>query len=109
MLAGPVLGTFVYRQFGIELAILWTGASFLLSALAMLFLPADRQQVSDKTQDQTSLLHEMAEGIRYVFLKLLWLNLCFTCVGLGAGLIALQRWLRTVSSWRDWSSMAAVS
>jgi len=90
MLAGPVLGTFVYRQFGIELAILWTGASFLLSALAMLFLPADRQQVSDKTQDQTSLLHEMAEGIRYVFLKkeLLWLNLCFTCVGLGAGLIA---------------------
>ncbi|MGG1313196.1 MFS transporter [Cohnella laeviribosi] len=90
MLAGPVLGTFVYRQFGIELAILWTGASFLLSALAMLFLPADRQQVSDKTQDQTSLLHEMAEGIRFVFLKkeLLWLNLCFTCVGLGAGLIA---------------------
>ncbi|WP_223070411.1 MFS transporter [Paenibacillus caui] len=88
MIAGPVLGTFVYQQLGIDLAILLTGTSFFLSALAMLIIPADPARSQVKAENPSSLLREMADGIRYVIVQkeLLWLSLCFTLVGLGVGL-----------------------
>lgn len=90
MVIGPVLGTFVYQQSGIELSILLTSLSFMLSALAMLFLPADPSKSAEKTESQTSLFYEMADGIRYVVnqKELLRLSLCFMLVGLGLGLIS---------------------
>ncbi|GAA0134030.1 hypothetical protein YSY43_08700 [Paenibacillus sp. YSY-4.3] len=82
--------TFVYQQLGIELAILLTGISFVLSALALLFIPADTKQSGGNPAGSGSLLHEMADGIRYVMVKkeLLLLSLCFMFVGLGVGLIS---------------------
>jgi MFS family permease len=91
MIAGPVLGTFVYEQLGIGLAILLTGTSFLLSALAMLLIPADPDNSEQSTgNNQGSLLREMADGIRYVLMRkpLLRLSLCFMLVGLGVGLVS---------------------
>ncbi|WP_422615007.1 MFS transporter [Cohnella caldifontis] len=41
MVLGPILGTLVYQQFGIEFSILTTGACFLLSAVALFFVPSD--------------------------------------------------------------------
>lgn len=90
MIIGPIFGTIAYQQLGIELAMLLTGISFMLSAISMLFLPADPSRAELHAEDRGTLLREMADGIRYVMLnrELLWLNLCFMLVGLGVGLIS---------------------
>ena len=41
MILGPVLGTFVFQQFGIDISIMITGIAFLLSAAALTLIPAD--------------------------------------------------------------------
>ncbi|MCQ6557298.1 MFS transporter [Paenibacillus mendelii] len=90
IIIGPLLGTLVYQQLGIELAILLTGVSFLLSALAMLAVPADDDDLPNQAHERSSLLREMTDGIRYVLSskELLFLSLCFILVGLGVGLIS---------------------
>lgn len=89
MIVGPVLGTFVYQQTGIEMAILMTGICFLLSAAAMLSIPPDPDSSKRSAAHRTSVSREMAEGLRYVIHSkaLLRLSLCFVFVGLGVGLI----------------------
>lgn len=88
MVLGPVLGTFVYQAFGIQVAIAITGIAFLMSAAALLFLPPDRDINEEKTM-QSTLLQEMADGIRYVLSKkvLTLLGVCFLAAGLAIGLI----------------------
>ncbi|MFD1955553.1 MFS transporter [Paenibacillus thailandensis] len=88
MVAGPMLGTFVYEQFGIEASLLATGACFLLSALALVFVPSGQEP--PKSRESHSIFREMTEGIRYMFADrlLLKLSLCFALAGLGVGLIA---------------------
>ncbi|UFJ40716.1 hypothetical protein LOK74_22420 [Brevibacillus humidisoli] len=90
MVLGPVLGTAVYQQFGMEVSILATSACFLLSALALVFLPSDQQQPKRQEGNLSSLLREMSDGIRFVIKNrlLLQLSLCFTWVGLGVGVIS---------------------
>lgn len=85
---GPILGTFVYQTFGIQTAIGTMGVAFILSAVALLLLPADRDVKNDQTS-QTSVLQEMGAGIRYVLSKkaLSLLGACFLLAGLGIGLI----------------------
>ncbi|MBB6735257.1 MFS transporter [Cohnella zeiphila] len=89
--AGPVLGTFVYGQWGMKPALLLTGAAFLLSALALRFIPADpAMREAAEAPVRSSLLSDMADGLRYVWRKpdLLRLSLCFALVGFGVGLIS---------------------
>ncbi|WP_227793267.1 MFS transporter [Paenibacillus guangzhouensis] len=90
MVLGPILGTLVYQQFGIEVSILMTSACFLLSALSLVFVPMDEQSSHNRDNSPTSLFRDMAEGIRFVFRNklLLQLCICFTLVGLGVGLIS---------------------
>ncbi|MFC3884962.1 MFS transporter [Bacillus songklensis] len=87
MVLGPILGTFVFQTFGIDAAIGIMGVSFLLSAGALAFLPPDH--MVDEEKPETTLLQEMASGIRYVLSKklLALLGLCFMAAGLGLGLI----------------------
>lgn len=87
MILGPMLGTFVFQTFGIAIAIAVMGVAFLLSAGVLVFLPPDR--VIAEAKPQTTLLQEMAGGIRYVLSKnvLTLLGLCFMAAGLGLGLI----------------------
>jgi len=88
MVFGPVLGTFVYQIFGIQVAIAITGTAFLMSAAALLFLLPNRDISADEIT-HSALLQEMADGIRYLFSKkvLTLLGACFVAAGLGLGLI----------------------
>lgn len=87
MILGPILGTFVYQKFGIQISIVVMGIAFLLSALSLLLLPPDTQ--SQKEKEGSTLLQDMVAGIRYVLSKriLTLLGACFFLAGLAVGLI----------------------
>ncbi|TQR20318.1 MFS transporter [Psychrobacillus vulpis] len=87
MVLGPILGTFAFQSFGINTSIAITGIAFILSAVALAFLPPDR-----KTEEEirtTSLWQEMKSGVKYVLGKkeLSLLGFCFMAAGLGLGFI----------------------
>lgn len=87
---GPVIGTYVFQNFGINVSILVSGIIFILSAATLLFLPADPPMKTDaaKTASFPALGQEMLGGVRYVFSKkvLTILGTCLTVLGLGSGL-----------------------
>jgi DHA3 family macrolide efflux protein-like MFS transporter len=87
MVLGPILGTFIYQTYGIQVAIAIMGIAFLLSAAVLLFLPPDRKL--DEAGPTTTLREEMAAGFRYVRSKqvLTTLGACFMVAGLALGLI----------------------
>lgn len=87
MVLGPIIGTFVFESFGINISIAITGAAFLLSAFALGFLPKDRSM--EEENRETTLWQEMKSGIQYVLKKkeLSLLGLCFMAAGLGMGFI----------------------
>jgi MFS transporter, DHA3 family, macrolide efflux protein len=86
MILGPVLGTFVYQQFGISVAIAIMGIAFLLSAGILFLLPPDHE-VEEKTES-TTVVHEMKAGFKYVLNSraLTLLGGCFAAAGLALGL-----------------------
>ncbi|MGD6877096.1 MFS transporter [Bacillus infantis] len=86
MILGPIIGTFVYQRFGIMTAIAVMGIAFILSALILLMLPADREL--DETSERKSLFQEMKDGFRYVWSSkpLTLLGGCFAAAGLAIGL-----------------------
>ena len=87
MVFGPILGTFAFQSFGIEVSIAITGLAFLLSAGALGFLPKDYKLEEDTAA--TTIWQEMKSGIQYVMKKreLSLLGLCFLAAGLGLGFI----------------------
>ena len=87
MVFGPILGTFAFQSFGIEVSIAITGLAFLLSAGALGFLPKDYKLGEDTAA--TTIWQEMKSGIQYVMKKreLSLLGLCFLAAGLGLGFI----------------------
>jgi MFS family permease len=87
MILGPVIGTFVFQQFGIYISMTVVGVSFLLSAFILTFLPPDR--VEKKDDNETSLWHEMKLGFQYVWSRkvLVALGGGFMAAGLGLGFI----------------------
>ncbi|AZU60696.1 MFS transporter [Neobacillus mesonae] len=86
MILGPVLGTFVYQHFGIDVAIAIMGVAFLLSAGILFLLPAD-YELEEKAEDST-IIEEMKAGFRYVWNSraLTLLGGCFAAAGLALGL-----------------------
>ncbi|RFU66487.1 MFS transporter [Bacillus sp. V59.32b] len=86
MIAGPIIGTFVFQHFGINAAIGTMGIAFLCSAAVLLLLPPDRKIAADKVN--TTLVKEMKDGFRYVWNSrpLSLLGGCFTAAGLAIGL-----------------------
>ncbi len=86
MILGPILGTYVYQQFGILAAVGVMGVAFLCSAAILLLLPAD--PTPEEERHNTSLMHEMKEGFGYVFKSkpLTLLGGCFAAAGLAIGL-----------------------
>ncbi|WP_371316515.1 MFS transporter [Heyndrickxia ginsengihumi] len=87
VILGPILGTFIYQKFGIDISIMMTGIAFLLSAAILTLIPADHSL--KKEEKVTTLLQEMKSGIKYVLAKreLKLLGVCFMAAGLGIGLI----------------------
>jgi MFS transporter, DHA3 family, macrolide efflux protein len=87
MIIGPILGTFVFQQFGINISMAVVGIAFLLSALVLTLLPPDR--IEKKDQSETSLWHEMKLGFQYVWSRKILVTLGggFMAAGFGLGLI----------------------
>ncbi|HHY74970.1 MAG TPA: MFS transporter [Bacillus bacterium] len=87
MVLGPIIGTFVFESFGINVSIAITGIAFFLSAAALAFLPKDSKMERDAVT--TTIWQEMKSGIKYVLGKkdLSLLGLCFMGAGLGLGFI----------------------
>lgn len=87
MVLGPILGTFVFQHFGMEVAMGITALAFLLSAAVLFSLPPDR--VDTEGPKPTALLEEMKSGIRYVLSNrvLSLIGLCFMAAGLAIGLV----------------------
>jgi MFS family permease len=86
MVLGPMIGTFIFQSFGIDVSIAVTGIAFLLSAAALVFLPKDHPM---EEASGSTLLEEMKSGVKYVLGKkeLSLLGLCFMAAGLGVGFI----------------------
>jgi MFS transporter, DHA3 family, macrolide efflux protein len=86
MILGPMIGTLIYFRFGINVAIAVMGTCFLLSALVLTFLPADKK-VEVTTAANVS--KEMKMGFRYVMSNKLFLYMggFFLAAGMGMGLI----------------------
>ncbi|MBX5437377.1 MAG: MFS transporter [Alicyclobacillaceae bacterium] len=87
MILGPMLGTFVYQNTGIELSIAIMGAAFLASAAVLTMLPPDRMEKTVKPLAEIG--REMLSGFRYVLKNrvLSALGGGFLAAGLGLGLI----------------------
>ncbi|RAT98643.1 MFS transporter [Brevibacillus sp. Leaf182] len=87
MVFGPIVGTFVFQQWGMEIAMVITAVAFLSAAGVLYLLPPDR--VEKEGQQETALLGEMVSGIRYVFSSrvLSMLGFCFLAVGFSLGMI----------------------
>lgn len=86
MILGPIIGTFVYEQFGIMAAVGVMGIAFLCSAAVLLMLPADQKTAEEKRE--TTLTQEMKQGFRYVLNSrhLTLLGGLFMAAGLAIGL-----------------------
>ncbi|MFD2612272.1 MFS transporter [Paenibacillus gansuensis] len=86
MVLGPMLGTFVYSRFGLEISIAVMGVAFLLSALVLIRLPEDVQE-DRPAAVKGQFRQEFVEGFRYVWQSqvLRVLGLVFILAGLAVG------------------------
>lgn len=87
MIIGPMLGTFVYQRFGINIAIGIMAVAFLLSASVLTFLPADNKE--ENKQTETNFWQELSDGFRYVWERkiLTILGGVFAIAGFAVGII----------------------
>lgn len=83
---GPVIGTFIFIQFGIEVPLILTAVLFLGSSLVLSTLPRDAEE--PRSSNSSSFLQEMKAGLGYIKnnQSLRTLSLTFAVVGLAAGL-----------------------
>ncbi|MBE1442874.1 MFS transporter [Paenibacillus sp. OAS669] len=83
---GPVIGTFIFLQFGIHTSLILTAILFLGSSIVLTSLPRDL--VEPKTHDTGGFLKELTAGLRYIGANpsLRTLSLTFSVVGLASGL-----------------------
>ncbi|NOU96729.1 MFS transporter [Paenibacillus sp. LMG 31456] len=87
MVIGPILGTIVYQQYGIEISLAITGVMFFGSAIVLMLLPQD-SEASNIAQTH-NFKQDLTDGIRYLWSNrvLRTLGATFAVVGFGVGLI----------------------
>ncbi|WP_339224692.1 MFS transporter [Paenibacillus sp. FSL H8-0332] len=87
MVIGPVIGTFIYSHYGIEVSLAVMGGMFLGSALILVKLPVDHEEKTGQTR--SGFLAEMISGLNYVRANRVLKNLgvTFAFAGLAAGLV----------------------
>lgn len=87
MVIGPVIGTFIYSHYGIEVSLAVMGGMFIGSALILVKLPAERRE--ETGQARSGFLAEMISGLNYVRASRVLKNLgvTFAFAGLAAGLV----------------------
>lgn len=86
MVLGPVIGTFIFLNYGIEVSLGLTALMFFVSALILTRLPRDQQGV---TREKSSFMGEMKEGLQYLWnnVSLRTLSVSFAASGLAVGMI----------------------
>jgi MFS family permease len=84
---GPIIGSFIFIQYGIELSLLLTFIFFLGSALILSFLPKDAKDAA--SQEAGSFKEDMMAGFRYIWnnRSLRTLSATFAAAGLASGII----------------------
>lgn len=87
MVLGPMLGTLIYYKLGINASIAIVGACFLLSAVVLTSLPADKK--NEAAASDTSLGREMKMGLHYVAANkiFVYMGAFFLVCGLGMGMV----------------------
>jgi MFS transporter, DHA3 family, macrolide efflux protein len=87
LILGPVIGTFVYQQYGIKTSIAIMGIAFLLSAATLAFIPKDRRD--DTVKKDSNIWSEMKSGFQYVWSSKVLTKLGggFIAAGLALGII----------------------
>ncbi|GED59445.1 MFS transporter [Brevibacillus formosus] len=83
---GPVIGTFIFIQFGITVSLILTAVLFLGSSLILATLPRDAEE--PKSDDAGGFIKELKAGLRYIGSNQSLRTLCLTfcAVGLASGL-----------------------
>ncbi|MED1918338.1 MFS transporter [Bacillus thuringiensis] len=83
---GPVIGTFIFIQFGITASLILTAVLFLGSSLILTTLPRDAEE--PKSDDAGGFIKELKAGLRYIGSNQSLRTLCLTffAVGLASGL-----------------------
>ncbi|MFD3273961.1 MFS transporter [Paenibacillus dendritiformis] len=83
---GPVIGTFIFIQFGIKASLILTAGLFLGSSLVLASLPRDAEE--PKPGDTGGFMKELTAGLRYIGSSPSLRTLCltFSVVGLASGL-----------------------
>ncbi|SDD64198.1 Predicted arabinose efflux permease, MFS family [Paenibacillus sp. UNCCL117] len=86
MVLGPVIGTFIFLQFGIQASLILTAILFLGSSLILASLPRDMEE--PKLGKADSFTKELMDGLRYIGSNKSLRTLCltFSAVGLASGL-----------------------
>ncbi|MGG0752880.1 MFS transporter [Brevibacillus laterosporus] len=86
MVLGPVIGTFIFIQFGINASLILTVVLFLGSSLVLATLPRDAEE--PKSDDAGDFIKELKAGLRYIGSNQSLRTLCltFSAVGLASGL-----------------------
>ncbi|GGG51883.1 MFS transporter [Paenibacillus radicis (ex Gao et al. 2016)] len=84
---GPVVGTFIFIRFGINVSLILTAILFLGSSIILSSLPRDAEE--KKSADGGSFMKELTDGLRYIGANksLRTLSMTFAAVGLASGLI----------------------
>lgn len=83
---GPVIGTFIFIQFGITVSLILTAVLFLGSSLILATLPRDAEE--PKSDDAGGFIKELKAGLIYIGSNQSLRTLCLTffAVGLASGL-----------------------
>lgn len=83
---GPVIGTFLFIQFGINVSLILTAVFFLGSSLILSSLPRDAEE--PESNDAGSFFKELTAGLRYIGSNQSLRTLCmtFAAVGIASGL-----------------------
>ncbi|MGJ7922828.1 MFS transporter [Neobacillus sp. LXY-4] len=86
MVIGPMIGTFVYQKYGINVSIAVMGIMFFLSAFVLTKLPKDLEK---EENGENNFKKELVDGFRYVMSKtvLKVMGGMFAVCGLAVGLI----------------------
>ncbi|SEF68855.1 MFS transporter [Paenibacillus sp. UNC499MF] len=86
MVFGPILGTFVYQHYGLEISIAVMGVCFIASAAVLTSLPADQK---NPAKAERNFMQEMKDGLRYVWSSraLKTLGGTFAVCGFAVGII----------------------
>jgi predicted MFS family arabinose efflux permease len=87
MIFGPMLGTFIYKKYGVNVSIASMGVSFLLSAVVLFFVPQDGKVC--KSEIIANFWQELQDGFLYVYHKKILRNLgvVFIFAGLAVGIV----------------------